>query len=82
MLSPNFYETLTPVEQAYWHRFAELFQLVAAQKPEKGIETLIRRARNAATEKGHGLSEELESTFQAAQARTLRRIELLNRCQR
>ena len=81
MTSSDFYSALSPVEKAYWHKLAEVFQLVNPQKPEKGIQALILRARNAAAENQSPLENELESMFQGAKERTLRRIELLSRCQ-
>jgi hypothetical protein len=80
MLQSDFYKTLLPIEQVYWHKLAELFQRVNPQKPEKGIQALILRARNAATENAGLLEEELERTFQAAKERTERRIQLLSQC--
>jgi hypothetical protein len=45
MTSQDFYSDLSPLEQTYWHKLAELFQLVDPQKPEKGCKALILKAR-------------------------------------
>jgi hypothetical protein len=79
--STAFYESLSELERTYWEKLAELFQLVNPQKPEKGIQALILRARKASAENQSPLADELESMFQAAKERTLLRVELLNRCQ-
>lgn len=81
MSSTTLYESLSELERTYWHKLAELFQLVEPQKPEKGIQALILRARKASAENQSPLTDELETMFQAAKERTLRRVELLNRCQ-
>lgn len=80
MIQSAFYDSLSEVERDYWHQLAELFQLVTPQKPEKGIETLILRARKASAQKQTPLAHELEVVFQGAKERTLRRVELLNAC--
>jgi hypothetical protein len=79
--STAFYESLSALERTYWHKLAELFQLVNPQKPEKGIQALISRARKASAENQSSLADELETMFQAAKERTLRRVKLLSRCQ-
>ncbi|HEY8269719.1 MAG TPA: hypothetical protein VIG33_02440 [Pseudobdellovibrionaceae bacterium] len=81
MSQASFYDSLSSLEKTYWHKLSEVFQLVAAQKPEKGIETLLLRARKAAEQNGTTLAQELETVFQGAQERTLRRMELLGACQ-
>lgn len=81
MSSTAFYESLSELERTYWHKLAELFQLVDPKKPEKGIQALILRARKASAENQLPLADELKSIFQAAKERTLRRVELLSRCQ-
>lgn len=81
MSSAAFYESLSALERTYWHKLAELFQLVDPQKPEKGIQALILRARKASAEKQTPLADELETMYQAAKGRTLQRVELLSRCQ-
>ncbi len=81
MTSTAFYESLSELERAYWYKLAELFQLVDPQKPEKGIQALILRARKASTDNQLPLADELVTMFQAAKERTLRRVELLSRCQ-
>jgi hypothetical protein len=77
-----FYESLSELEKYYWHKLADLFQLVSPQKPEKGIHALILRARKASNDSQAPLDGELETMFQAAKERTLRRVELLSHCQR
>jgi hypothetical protein len=79
--STALYESLSALERTYWHKLAELFQLVNPQKSEKGIQALILRARKASAENLSPLADELEATFQVAKERTLRRMELLSRCQ-
>lgn len=81
MAQTRFYDSLSPIEKAYWHKLAELFQMVNPQKPEKGIEALILRARKASKQNGSDLEQELEAVFLGAQERTLRRVKLLSACQ-
>jgi hypothetical protein len=81
MTQTSFYEALLPIEKTYWHKLADLFQLVAPQKPERGIETLILRARKASKHHGSDLEWELETVFQGAQERTRQRVALLGSCQ-
>jgi len=80
MTSSDFYSQLSPLEQTYWHKLTDLFQLVDPQKPEKGCQTLILRARQASVKNESSLETELESIFQGAQERTLRRVALLGTC--
>ena len=81
MTQSSFYDSLLPIEQEYWHRLAELFQMVSHQKPEQGIQALILRARKASAENQTALNQELETMFLGAQERTLRRVALLGGCQ-
>ena len=80
MTSPDFYSDLSPLEQTYWHKLADLFQLVDPQKPEKGCKALILKARKNTLAKVSALETELELIFQGAQERTLRRVALLGMC--
>ena len=75
-----YYQTLSPLEQAYWHRFHDLFQLVQPQKPEKGIRTLIARAQRHAEQHGVSLAEALEQSYLGASERTHKRLQLLQQC--
>lgn len=76
-----FYDELSSIEKTYWHQLSDLFELVSPQKPEKGIKTLILRARSAARHPGSNLETELEKIFQGARNRTLKRVALLSACQ-
>ncbi|WP_373531767.1 hypothetical protein [Vampirovibrio sp.] len=80
MDSSSFYASLTDLESRYWDQFKALFQRVSAQKPEKGIQTLIIRARAMAAAQNIELAVALEETLAAATQRTERRIALLNAC--
>ena len=75
-----FYSSLDALEQAYWHRFHELFQLVQPQKPEKGIKTLIVRARAMASTQNISLETALQQTLAGATERTHNRLALLQQC--
>ena len=74
------YESLSPIEQDYWHRFNDLFALVEAKQPEKGILALIQRAKVQATSKNLPLESALSAEFKAAEKRTQRRLALLQSC--
>ena len=76
----DFYDTLSPLEQAYWRRLAEVFALVNPQQPEKGLITIIQRARNEAQNTEEPLEQILERHYQGAKERTERRVALLNHC--
>jgi len=80
MTSPDFYSDLSPLEQTYWHKLAELFQLVDPKKPEKGCKALILKARKSSLEKVSSLETELELIFQGAEERTQRRMSLFGNC--
>ena len=81
MTESVFYNSLSQIEQEYWHQLADLFQLVNPQKPEKGIQSLILRARKSSRDNQSSLEQELGAVFQGAKERTLRRVALLNACQ-
>jgi len=81
MTESVFYNSLSQIEQEYWHQLADLFQLVNPQKPEKGIQSLILRARKSSGDNQSSLEQELDAVFQGAKERTLRRVALLNTCQ-
>lgn len=76
----HFYQSLNALEKEYWHRLYEIFQRVNPQKPEKGIRTLITRARQSALLNQVPLDIALQDVLQGAIERTNRRVELLNRC--
>lgn len=75
-----FYQSLNPLEKIYWKKFDILFKKVSAQKPEKGIYTLIERARKIAKTEHIPLKLALEKMLEGATERTERRIALLNQC--
>jgi hypothetical protein len=70
----------TELEQRYCERFLALFARVEAQQPEKGIRTLIARARTLALESGQSLEVALELVYQEALERTERRLALISQC--
>lgn len=71
---------MTPLEQVYAQKLTDVFALVAAQHPQKGIETLLNRARLASKQNQTPLEVELEAVYQGALARTQARLALLNAC--
>lgn len=73
----DFYDTLSPLEQTYWHRLAEVFALVNPQQPEKGLITLIQRSRDEAQGSGETIEQVLERHYQGAKERTERRMALV-----
>ena len=75
-----FYHSLGPLEKAYWHKLDAVFQQVQPQKPAKGIEALLKRARTAAAQANVTLEQALEEVLQGAVERTERRVRLLNQC--
>ncbi len=75
-----FYQSLSPLEQSAWHRLYAVFQCVQPQKPEKGIKTLILRARDMASQQNIALAIALESILAGATERTERRVQLLKQC--
>jgi hypothetical protein len=79
-LHAEFYQSLNTLEKEAWHHLAELFQQVSPQKPEKGIRTLILRARDDAEKQGLPLEEALKRMLAGATERTLRRAALLSQC--
>ena len=81
MTFQDFYSDLSALEQTYWHKLADLFQLVEPKKPEKGCKALILKARKSSLEKQSSLEAELELIFRGAEERTLRRVALFGNCQ-
>jgi hypothetical protein len=76
-----FWESLLPVEKNYWEQWMELFSRVHPQKPEKGIQTLILRARVLSQAQNIPLEEALSITYLGSKERTERRLMLLgNAC--
>ena len=55
--------------------------MVNPQKPEKGLTTIIKRARDEAQGTGENLEHVLERHYQGAKERTERRVTLLNHCE-
>ncbi len=80
VMKTDFYDTLSPLEQAYWHRLSEVFALVNPQQPEKGLITIIQRARDEAKNTEEALEHVLERHYQGAKERTKRRVYRLNQC--
>ena len=70
----------SPLEQAYREKLLELFKRVDPKKPEKGVRTLIQRARAKAANEGIAPERALEEIYRDAETRTLRRLELLSSC--
>lgn len=75
-----YYQSLSPLEQDYFQRFFDVFQLVQPKKPEVGIRVLIQRARDEALIQNISLEEALNRMLVGATERTLRRVALLNQC--
>ena len=71
---------VTPEEQAFCERLFLLFARVSPQKPEKGVRTLLKRARLLAATEGIPLSQALDTIYQGAEERTERRVALLSTC--
>jgi hypothetical protein len=80
ILMTDFYATLSPLEKTYWHKLDEVFAQVSPQKPEKGLRTIIQRARKEVLKTGEDLELVLEQHFQSVKERTERRIALINEC--
>jgi hypothetical protein len=80
MDTPDFYASLSPLESSYWQKLDALFKRVSARQPEKGIATLILRARAMAESESIPLAEALEAVLTGAVTRTERRIALLGHC--
>lgn len=76
----HFYLSLSLLEQKYWHRLHELFMLVQPQKPEKGIKTLLLRARALSEGQGIPLADALQAIYTGAEKRTHQRLALLQQC--
>ncbi len=72
-------EHLSDIEKLYWQKYLDLFALVEAKFPEKGINTLFSRAK-ALTKEGLNYETALSKTYLGAKERTERRINLLNSC--
>lgn len=69
---------LSRAEQAFALRLSELFARVGAAHPERGVRTLIRRARRAVAA-GVTQDDALAAEYAGAERRTLRRLELAAR---
>ena len=70
----------TELEMAFVKRFLALFARVDAQRPHKGIRTLIVRARQKAEQANMPLQAALEEVYEGALMRTERRIQLIQQC--
>lgn len=75
-----FYNTLSALEQRYWHELHRVFQQVQPQKPDKGCKALILRARRLALTHQLPLEQALQRELEGATQRTLKRLELLKNC--
>lgn len=71
---------LTPLEEAYRQKLLSLFALVDPQKPEKGVRTLLKRARHRADAEGISYEQALADMYAGAEERTHRRVALLKAC--
>ncbi len=71
---------LSSDEVAFCQRLLPLFALVSSQKPEKGMRTLILRARARVDEEQLTLQETLDLEYEGAKARTEARLRLLGNC--
>lgn len=69
---------LTPLEAIYQEKLRILFERVDAQKPEKGISTLLQRAREKMIQTKISHEQALVEIYEAAVERTERRIALIN----
>lgn len=71
---------LSPLEVMYREKLLVLFERVDSRQPEKGIWTLICRARQKACQEGISLKDALEAVYRGAVERTERRLQLLSAC--
>jgi hypothetical protein len=71
---------LTPLETEYTQKFLDLFALVDASRPEKGINAILTRVREEVALTGQPLAPVLEKHYHAAKQRTLRRLVLIKQC--
>ena len=80
MTSLSELEPLSNLEKRFAEKLHTVFAQVYPQKPEKGIATLLKRARAEASKTSQPLEEILETLYQGAVERTERRIKLLSQC--
>ncbi|MEB3244683.1 MAG: hypothetical protein VKJ06_01695 [Vampirovibrionales bacterium] len=66
-------------EAEFTERCLELFKLVQAQAPQKGVKSLLQRAHALAKVQNMSLSEALVQTYAGAERRTHARLALLSR---
>jgi hypothetical protein len=76
----GFLKDLSPLEATFALKLFALFALVASEKPEKGVRTLLNRAYAHAEKEHCTLAESLDVVYEAAALRTHRRVALLNTC--
>ncbi|MEB3206707.1 MAG: hypothetical protein VKK59_05090 [Vampirovibrionales bacterium] len=69
-------DTLAPMAQ----KLFELFERVQAQKPERGVNALLRRAQNLSRLQNITLADALEAIYQGALQRTEARLALTQSC--
>lgn len=74
------YEQLNNVEQQYWDKWMQLFLKVDPKHPEKGIVTMIKRARAYAEKEKISLEQSLSKFYKESEERTERRMYLLSLC--
>lgn len=68
------------LNEVYAGKLAEVFSWVDARLPEKGIETILSRARREADEKNLPYAHMLEQHYQGVLERTQRRLRLIAQC--
>lgn len=68
------------LEARYHQQFLELFAMVDAQQPEKGIQTLFKRAKQQSASGNIPYADALEHEYQSAKKRTHARLALLSNC--
>ncbi len=71
---------LSSEEEAFCERLVPLFALVSSQMPEKGMRTLIMRARARVDQEQLSIQESLDLEYEGAKARTEARLRLLGNC--
>lgn len=73
-------DNLDPLEAEYRDKLLALFQRVQPRVPDKGIRTLLARARKRMADEGLPQALVLEEMYRGALERTERRVRLLERC--
>ncbi len=73
-------DTLSPLEREYRQKLLDLFSLVNPRQPQKGVQALLTRARERVLAEGIPPEQALTEMYAGAEARTMRRVALLNAC--